>query len=227
LWHDPSPRTNRALRMTNRLTITTSLAGAALFFVLALDSTAGGTTGRPFRVSKSVTEYCAMKPVLTMCEAFEPQLAQFLAESRDERWAPSAEKLIAKSMLVNGRPWVEIRALECRRTRCAIEYAVSIDDLDHDVDGNAELDQLMEPIGGVTAPELASGSRKNMMVSVMIWRKRSVTSGGDLVPRARPSSKVIRESRSGNGCDCRNDYVCQVIRQSRVAPESPRHVSTL
>jgi hypothetical protein len=38
----------------------------------------------------------------------------------------------------------------------------------------AELIRVMEPVGGVAgAPELPSGSSKGMMVSVMIWRKRS------------------------------------------------------
>ena len=63
-------------------------------------------------------------------------------------------------MLVNGRPWAEIRALECRRTYCALEYAVDIDDLDHDVDGNEELEKLMEPVAGVMAPELPSNRGK-------------------------------------------------------------------
>jgi hypothetical protein len=155
------------------------VAAVTLVWLLALDSTAASATrnlstiGRPFRVSKSVTEFCAMKPVPVMCETFKPQLAELLAEARDVQWAPPMEKLIAKSMLMNGRPWVEIRALECRRVRCALDYAVSVDDLNHTVDGNAELDQLMEPEGGVTVPEPASGSSKGMMVSVIIWRTRS------------------------------------------------------
>jgi len=156
------------------------LAGIALAWLSALDSTAAeparnqaSTIGKPFRVSDSVAKYCAIRPIVTMCEAFEPLLAEFLAESRDTQWAAPVEALIAKSMLVDGKPWVEIRALECRRMRCALEYAVSVDDLDHDVDGNAELDRLMEPIGGVMAPEPTTGSGKGLMISVMIWRKRS------------------------------------------------------
>ena len=129
--------------------------------------------GKPFRVSHSVVRYCAQKPIVTMCEVFEPQMAEFLAESRDAKWAAPMETRIAKSMLVDGKPWAEIRALECRRTRCALEYAVSIDDLDHDVDGDAELDRLMDPAGGVVVPEPPSDSGKGKMISVLIWRRRS------------------------------------------------------
>jgi hypothetical protein len=120
-----------------------------------------------------VTQYCATKPIPTMCEVIEPLLAEFLAESRDAKWAAPMETRIAKSMLVDGKPWVEIRALECRRMRCALEYAVSVDDLDHDVDGDAELDRLMEPVGGIMAPEPPSASAKGKLISVLIWRRRS------------------------------------------------------
>jgi hypothetical protein len=163
----------------NRPTILAFTVGIALTGLLAPISRAGETrnssspVGKPFRVSNSVTEYCATKPMPMMCEAFKPLLADFLAEPRDAEWASPVEALIAKSMRVNGKPWVEIRALECRHTRCALEYAVSIDDLGPSVDGDMQLDRLMEPIGGVMAPELASGSGKGKMVSVMIWRRRS------------------------------------------------------
>jgi len=133
---------------------------------------AAGVGGKPFEVSRSVTEYCALRPPALMCTVFKPQLAEFLAETRDAKWAAPIEALIEKSMLEKGKSWMEIRALECRRTLCALEYAVNANDTAHDVDGSPELDRLMEPIGGVVAPEvsLASGGR---IVSVLIWRKRS------------------------------------------------------
>jgi hypothetical protein len=130
------------------------------------------TVGKPFKVSDAVTTYCAMQPPLMMCQMFAPQLAEFLAESRDAAWAAPMEKLIVKSMRVGGKQWTEIRALECRRTLCALEYAVPVDDLNHNVDGDADLDRLMEPEGGVMAPELPSGMGAGKMVSVLIWRKR-------------------------------------------------------
>ena len=130
-----------------------------------------GVIGKPFHVSASVTAFCALKPPAPMCEAFAPQLAEFLAESRDDRWAAPVERLIAKSMLVKGKPWAQIRALECRRTRCALEYAVNAKDLGADVDGNEELDRLMESTGGVMVPDPSSTSGGGMLVSVLIWRK--------------------------------------------------------
>jgi hypothetical protein len=165
--------------MMNRPAIFALTVGVALTWLLSPNSVGAETgnssspIGKPFRISKSVDQYCAVKPIVTMCEEFRPLLADFLAESRDAEWASSVEALIAKSMEMNGKPWVQIRALECRHTLCALEYAVSSDDLGRIADGDTQLDRLMEPIGGVMAPELASRSGKGTMVSVLIWRRRS------------------------------------------------------
>jgi hypothetical protein len=159
--------------------IASIMTAAILTSLSACDSTAGSAQdqasviGKPFRLSDSVVRYCATQPKIMMCEVFEPQLAEFLAEPRDAKWAAPIEALIAKSMLADGKPWVEIRALECRRARCALEYAVSVEDLAHDADGNAELDRLMEPMSGVVVPEPASGMGEGKMVSVLIWARHS------------------------------------------------------
>ena len=147
------------------------LAGMAL----AAASSSGNpedVIGKPFRVSESVKSYCAMQPPVMMCVAFGPQLAEFMREEREASWAVPAEMLIEKSMRVGGQRRVEIRALECRHTLCALEYAVPVDDLDHDADGSEELERLMEPVGGVVVPELPTGSGKGKFVSVLFWRKR-------------------------------------------------------
>jgi len=120
--------------------------------------------GKPFRISDSVKEYCEAAPKIMMCEQTEPLLAAMLAETRDPRWAAPMEALIAKSMRVGGKDWVQIRALK---------YAVYLDDLDHDLDGSEDLEQLMEPLGGIVAPEMNQGLGKPMMVSVLVWQKRS------------------------------------------------------
>ncbi|HEU5134051.1 MAG TPA: hypothetical protein VFU13_02805 [Steroidobacteraceae bacterium] len=144
------------------------------------DSTSGesrrdqlAVTGKPFGVSDSVTAYCATRPVVAMCEEFAPRLAEFLAESRDAEWADSMERQIAQWMLADRQSPFEMRALECRRTRCAFEYAVTTDAYGQTLDGYEELDRHMELTGGVTAPELTSGTGHGKWVSVMIWRKRS------------------------------------------------------
>jgi hypothetical protein len=108
-----------------------------------------------------------------MCEQAMPLLAAMHSEPRDPRWAVPMEALVAKSMQVGGKDWVQIRALECRSTRCALEYAVYVDDLDHDVDGDQDLERLMEPVGGMVAPEVSQGgSGRGLMVSVLFWTKR-------------------------------------------------------
>jgi len=148
---------------------------AIVAIVLGLAGAANQSTviGKPFRISDSVKEYCEAAPKIMMCEQTLPLLAAMLAEARDPRWAAPMEALIAKSMRVGGKEWVQIRALECRSAHCALEYAVYLDDLDHDVDGSEDLERLMEPLGGIVAPEMNQGLGKPMMVSVLVWKKRS------------------------------------------------------
>ena len=129
-------------------------------------------SGRPFQISESVKQFCTNEPKPMMCEQAMPLLAAMRVEPRDDRWAARIEALIAKFMRVDGKDWVQIRALECRSAHCALEYAVFADDLKHDADGDAELERLMEMVGGIVAPELEPGSSRGMMVSVLIWKKR-------------------------------------------------------
>jgi hypothetical protein len=157
--------------------ISLGLASAVLIWSFGAGAAAGepanqsGVIGKPFRISDSVKEYCDIRPRPMMCDQALPLLAALRAETRDPRWAAPMEALIAKSMQVGGRQWVQIRSLECRSTRCALEYAVYVNDLDHDVDGNQELERLMEPVGGIVAPEVSLIQGKGMMVSVLIWSK--------------------------------------------------------
>jgi hypothetical protein len=162
----------------NIVAITLGLAGAAVGFTWYFATQAEGREPanhsavivKPFQISDSVKEYCGGAAAKSMmCEQIKPLLAAMLSEVREPRWAGPIEALIGKSMRVDGKEWVQIRALECRSTYCALEYAVRVDDLDHDVDGSEELERLVEPVGGIMAPEV--GTR--MMVSVLVWQKRS------------------------------------------------------
>jgi hypothetical protein len=152
-------------------------AGIVLSACFAAQLLAGETPdrsaviGRPFKISKSIREYCETAPPPMMCAQAMPLLAAMSSERRDITWAPRMEALIQKSMLVDGKPWIEIRALECRSTRCGLEYAVKVDDLGRDVDGSAELDRLLEPVGGIVAPELGPGLKGGRLVSVIFWTK--------------------------------------------------------
>jgi len=128
--------------------------------------------GKPFQISDSVKKFCETDAQIMMCEQTMPLLAAMRAEPRDPNWAVPMEALIEKFMRVGGKPWVQIRALECRGTYCALEYAVYVNDLDHDVDGDEELERLLDPLTGIVIPEMDSGSGKPMMVSVLVWRKR-------------------------------------------------------
>jgi hypothetical protein len=154
-------------------------AGVALGVHFGKESRAGvgasnqSPIGKPFELSPSVRDYCKAMPSLAMCQAFSPLLAQFLAEKRDARWAAPIEARIENFMRVGGQPKVEIRSLECRSSHCALEYAVRIDGMDFDVDGDPELEKLVESMGGVMAPEVGATPAGHRMVSVMIWKKVS------------------------------------------------------
>jgi hypothetical protein len=48
------------------------------------------------------------------------------------------------------------------------------DDLDHDVDGDNELERIMEPVGGIVVPEVSlSGRGRGKIVTVLLWIKHS------------------------------------------------------
>lgn len=154
-----------------------NIAAIVLGFASALPAACAASDhaaviGKPFKISKSVMQFCEIRPQPMMCEMAWPLHAAFLSETRDAQWAAPMEALIEKSMRVGGKQWVQIRALECRRTRCALEYAVYGDDLDHDADGDEDLERLLEPVGGIMAPELGEGLAKGMIVSVLFWTKR-------------------------------------------------------
>jgi hypothetical protein len=157
--------------MLSNLSIALVLVGAAAQAREPADQPA--VIGKPFRISDSVKKYCEAGPNILMCEQTMPLLAALKAEPRDPKWAVPMEALIEKSMRVGGKEWARIRALECRSTRCALEYAVPVNDLDHDVDGSEELERLMDPLGGIVAPEMNPVLARPMMVSVLVWQKRS------------------------------------------------------
>ena len=140
--------------------------------IIALIALQSAVVGRPFQISDSVKKACAAGPTVTMCEQTLPMLAAMRAEPRNGPWAASMEALIERSMRVGGKQWVQIRALECRTTYCALEYAVDANDLDHDVDGSEELERLLNPLSGIVAPEVNPAAGNSKMVSVLVWHKR-------------------------------------------------------
>ena len=121
--------------------------------ILSLPSVAG-----PFTLSKSLADYCRETNWIA-CQQMNQFLAQLRAEPRDEKWATSREDLLKRKFLAAGRKDLEIRALECRRSLCAIEYSLRID-IHTELDFGG-LDGVLEPVTGAFAPEVdhVSGHR--------------------------------------------------------------------
>jgi hypothetical protein len=76
--------------------------------------------GRQFPLSSSIAATCKRDPDL--CKEAHEWLAQMAQEPRDQQWAPRAEESLRETILAEGDKY-SIRALECRRTVCAIEVA--------------------------------------------------------------------------------------------------------
>jgi len=78
--------------------------------------------GLPFQMSDSVAGNCRRNPGFP-CDDLDQFLERMKAESRDPEWAPAIEQYIVKSLQIEEEGALRIRALECRRTRCALEVA--------------------------------------------------------------------------------------------------------
>lgn len=129
---------------------------------------AQGKNARAARVPPEITAMCATPPNSQLiCEDLQEFLDAFNAESRDDGWAKVMEARIRKSRQVGGKPAGKIRALECRRARCVLEYEISVKDAARDVDGDLELDQQMDVRTGAVSLE-----GEDPVVGLIAWQKR-------------------------------------------------------
>lgn len=130
---------------------------------------------RPFALGPAIQSQCETEGVAAaFCQPLKEVIAQMLVESRDEAWADNMEQRIEEALQVDGKRWAEIRSLECRRTLCALEYAVSTGT---PAGVNAEaFDKLLlslEPISGGTGFEMPKAGDKARVVGVMVWKRTS------------------------------------------------------
>jgi hypothetical protein len=109
---------------------------------------------RSFHMSLSALDYCERTgwQVCREVEAFTAQMAQ---EPRDDAWAAGMENEIARAVAV-AHPSAHVRALECRRRRCALEYAVPADSPDA-VFGDLDLAGRLDTIARASLPERDPG----------------------------------------------------------------------
>lgn len=139
------------------------------------------------KVPSALTTMCATPPnSVLVCEDLQLFLEAFNAESRDETWAKDMEARIRKAMRVGGQELRQIRKLQCRSSRCALVYSVRAEDAEKEIDGDLELDQLMDLRSGAVGPEGADGSS---VMGMLVWQTREYPAD-----TARPGSRARIDS---------------------------------
>jgi hypothetical protein len=130
---------------------------------------AGSAAAPPFEVSASVHEFCGNTEWLA-CREVEAFLDEMAAEPRDAAWASDMESRIASAVTMGLQGHARIRALECRRARCAMEYAMPAEFADLQFEGDLSFGNALVPNTGVFLPELDSATG-TFIVTVLTWRK--------------------------------------------------------
>ena len=117
--------------------------------------------GRPFPVSKSIENNC--KLLLKYgpdgsCDFTYKFLKEMAEEPRDPAWANRMEAEL-RHLVTTERPGFEIRALECRESRCALEVA-SVMGLFHLLESDSPINrQLTQDLGLFGHEHDPSGAR--------------------------------------------------------------------
>jgi hypothetical protein len=139
--------------------------------------------GTVLKIPAAITTMCATPPNSALvCEDLQEFLDAFNAEPRNDAWAKEMEARIRKAMRVGGKELREIRALQCRSSRCVLVYGVAAQDFEREVDGDLELDRLMDVRTGAVGPE---GADESSLVGMLVWQKREYPAD-----TARPGSRA-------------------------------------
>lgn len=150
-------------------------AGTTIQFAISTAPSAGdlnpdrNMVGLPFKPSDSIVSDCLLvswRP----CQELKVFLERLEAESRDEAWARDMEARIEKAVVSGERGKFRIRALECRRTRCALEVASEVDTIGLLSDADPEFDELMFPRASGIAREDDPLTGTRTIVSVQTWQ---------------------------------------------------------
>jgi hypothetical protein len=151
------------------------VSASVLLLLAAAGPNQSGGEEQAFRLGAAMREQCASAPApAPFCADLHDFLGKLAGEPRDARWAGDMEARLRKFLLVDGKPWAELRSLECRRTRCAMEFATSLATAGEDIkgDGFDELLELMEPASGGMAYELPGANTPPKVVTVMCWQRQ-------------------------------------------------------
>jgi hypothetical protein len=147
--------------------------GLIASIVLSTACTSDTVPSRSFSLSPSLQHQCegdGLHP--DYCEPLNAAVIELKAETRDDAWADRMEALLAGMMTVEGKVWGEARSIECRRTLCAIEFAMPVSPPPQmDKEPMSRLKGQLEPTIGGFAPEFGVDSSKFRSVYVMICRR--------------------------------------------------------
>jgi hypothetical protein len=127
--------------------------------------------GREFPISDSVRASCIRNREGTACEDETIDMLERMAkEPRDLLWAPQTERRL--SDLIRSRTEeVEIRAVECRTSICAIEVASTFGPYLAGLDADALLSRNLREWGGMHAHEPVIGGARTT-ITVLVYERR-------------------------------------------------------
>jgi hypothetical protein len=134
---------------------------------LALFVSACSRESRQFELSASLRNFCSQDQIL-MCEQTNSFLAAMANEARDDTWANDTETHLRRAFEAAGQGKVELRALQCRSTRCALEYAVDGQAIDAGFEMNPDFPASIEPATGAFTYEL---SPRKVVVAMCFTRQ--------------------------------------------------------
>ena len=124
-----------------------------------------------FHASKSVVEDCR-RTRMDSCESLDKILGEMAAQPVDVEWATRTEARIAR-VFDGAQAGYRIRALECRRTRCAIELASDGDYPRVSLSADDALDRELSWDGATnSAWEVDAHTGRRTIVTVATWKKR-------------------------------------------------------
>jgi hypothetical protein len=134
----------------------------------AAEPRSGAIPEPAFEVSASVHEFCGQTE-WEACRQVEAFLDEMASEPRSAEWASRMEESITAEMTTALQGRAQIRSLQCRRTRCAIEYTTPAELGSIEPNGDLTFGGALVQNAGVVVPEMDS-SAGNVIVTVLTWR---------------------------------------------------------
>ena len=129
--------------------------------------------GRAFPLSVSLSRRCSQKEVTTsICDVIGDFLDRMKMERRDIVWAREMEERLEQTVVALDGGTFEIRAIECRSKRCAVEVAAIDNHYGGDIESDPTLDEELIRSTTMFASEKVSGGQERI-VTVATFKRAS------------------------------------------------------